>query len=105
MHKESKLLSLDQRRQIQLLSLMFTHRLDINVQRVNARNTRASQRYRFYKERYNSVKYKDNPYYKGAELWDHLLLDTINSVTLFEFKTCLKKTETNTYVANAGTLV
>ena len=33
--------------------------------------------YRFYIERYNMVKYKNNPYYIGAELWDDLLMSTI----------------------------
>ena len=54
LHTHAKLLSLDQHRQIQLLSLMFGHKCGTNV---NVRNTRAAARFQFYKERFNTVKY------------------------------------------------
>ena len=101
LHTRAKLLSLDQRRQIQLLSLMFGHKCGTNVRRVTVRNTRAAVRFQFYKDRYNTVKYKNSPYYKGAELWDHLSQETTESTSLFEFKNCLKKSEITVYVADA----
>ena len=69
---------------------MFGHKCGTNVGRVNVRNTRAAARFQFYKERYNTVKYKNSPHYKGAELWDHLLQETTESTSLFELKTVLK---------------
>ena len=91
MHHNSHLLSLDQRRKIQLLSLMFIHKKNHNVQRPVNRLTRGADRYKFYIERYNNVKYKNSPYYKGSELWDTLPLSTVQCDTLFEFKQHLKK--------------
>ena len=47
-------------------------------------------------ERYNTVKYRNSPYSKGAELWDMLQPETIDCDTLYMFKINLKK-EINTY--------
>ena len=66
LHAEAKLLSLDQRRKIQLLSLMYNHRKCQDVRRPAPRATRNAVRYSFYTERYNNVKYKNSPYYKGS---------------------------------------
>ena len=55
------------------------------------RATRAADRYKFRLERYNTVKYKNSPYYKGSELWDSLSMSTVNCDTPFEFKQCLRK--------------
>ena len=90
LHVKAKLLSLEQRRLVQLLSLMFNHKKSLNVRRVHARNTRNALRFTFYTERYHNVKYKNSPYYIGSELWNSLPLATINSDTIFEFKKCLK---------------
>ena len=90
MHAEAKLLSLEQRRKFQLLSLMFRHKNTLNVRRVGVRNTRAAARFKFNVERNNNVKYKNSPYYTGSELWDKLLLATISCESMFEFKKCLK---------------
>ena len=38
------------------------------------------------RERYNCLKYKNSPYYKGAILWDGLPNDAKNCQTLLEFK-------------------
>ena len=67
LHTEAKLLSLKQRRIIQLLSLMFIHKNHFGVERIANRNTRAADHYRFHIERYNVVKYRNSPYYKGSE--------------------------------------
>ena len=62
-----------------------------DVRRPVNRHTRGADRFKFKLERYNTVKYKNSPYYKGSELWDSLALATINCDNLFEFKQCLRK--------------
>ena len=79
LHNDAKLLSLDQRRKIQLLSLMYKHKTSHDVQQLFLRATRGAERYKFAVERYNVVKYKNSPYYKGSELWNALPQDTIDS--------------------------
>ena len=99
LHSQAKLLSLDQRRQIQLLTLMYIHKQNVNPFRVNARHTRGADRYRFHTERCNNSKYRNSPYYRRSNVWDLLLKSTIDSDTLFEFKMIVKKVEINTYVS------
>ena len=48
MHKQAKLLSLEQRRSLQLLHLMYLHKNNINNKRIL--NTRAARREHFYVE-------------------------------------------------------
>ena len=91
LHADAKLLSLEQRRLIQLLSLMYNHEKKLNVRRVPVRATRNAARFTFYTERYNNLKYKNSPHYIGAERWNALPLSTIDSETLFEFKKNLKQ--------------
>ena len=92
MHRDANFLSLDQRRKFQLLSLMFIHKKNHNVQHPINRATLGADRYKCYLARYNNVKYRNSPYYKGSDLWDTLPLTTINCDTLFELKkTQLKK--------------
>ena len=89
LHKDAKLLSLDQRRKIQLLSLMYKHKSNYNAQYIFPRATRGANRFKFDLERYKVVKYKNSPYYKGSELWDKLPLCGIESTCLAEFKKTL----------------
>ena len=86
LHTNAKLLSLDQRRKIQLISLMYKHKSNFDVQHVFPRETRGAERYKFEVERYNVVKYKNSSYYKGSELWDKLPRHTIDSACFSEFK-------------------
>ena len=86
MHNRAKLLSLEQRRQKQVLCLMFILKQRHDVARVYARGTRAANVYTFTRERYNCIKYKNSPYYKGALLWDSLPAVARNSGNLKEFK-------------------
>ena len=58
--------------------------------RILNRNTRAARREHFYVEGYNNIKYKNSPFYKGAELWDLLPLYITESETVFQFKQKLK---------------
>ena len=91
MHNNAKLLSLEQRRQIQLLCLMFIFKgRHENAQRIHNRRTRAANVYSFVRERYNCVKYRCSPYYKGSLLWDTLSPEMKRCTTLQEFKKGLK---------------
>ena len=90
MHKKSHLLSLEQRRTFQLLGLMFLHKSNPRNLRIPARQTRGATRDQFAVERYNNLKYKNSPYYKGSELWKQLPMDIATSDSVFQFKKCLK---------------
>ena len=92
MHARAGLLSLEQRRQKQLLSLMFIYKQRCDVARVHGRMTRAAQHFAFARERYQCIKYKNSPYYKGALLWDSLPIETRNSICLSDFKRLLNTT-------------
>ena len=91
MHGEAKLLSLSQRRKIQLLILMYKHKACHDVRRPVLRATRNAQRFNFFTERYHNLKYKNSPYYKGSELWKTLPLEVIDCDNIYEFKKCLNK--------------
>ena len=91
MHQSAKLLSLEQRRQKQLLCLMFIYKArHSNVRRTHNRNTRAANVFSFTRERYHNVKYRNSPFYKGALLWDTLPLHMKQCMSLLEFKKPLK---------------
>ena len=90
MHKKLNLLSLEQRRTFQLLGLMFLHKSNPRNLRIPARQTRGATRDQFAVERYNNLKYKNSPYYKGSELWKQLPMDIATSDSVFQFKKCLK---------------
>ena len=75
MHVRAKLLSLEQRQQIQIPTPMFIYKERHNdVRRIYNLPTRAAELYALVRERYNCVKYKNNPYYKRSLLWDTLPL-------------------------------
>ena len=78
-HTTARLLSLEQRSKKQLLCLMFIHKKRHDVAHVHRRRTRAAQNLSFVRERYNCLKYKNSPYYKGALLWDSLRILVRNS--------------------------
>ena len=86
MHKKANLLSLEQRRTFQLLSFMYIHKGYRMNLIVPPRNTRAAARDQIYVERYNNTKYKNNSFYKGAELWKLLPIEIASSDSLFQFK-------------------
>ena len=98
MHKTSNLLSLEQRRTFQLLGLMFCHKdSPLNLRRP-VRITRGAARDIFHVERFQNCKYKNSPFYKGANLWKRLPDGLANNCdTLFQFKQGLKK-KYRTYV-------
>ena len=78
MHKRANLLSLEQRRTLQLLHLMFIHKDNADNLRIPERNTRAAQRDQFYVERFSTIQFKNNPFYKGSELWKLPPIDIVS---------------------------
>ena len=84
-------MSLEQRRKIQTLSLMYIYKNFANVERIFVRNTHQGNRYNFRVENYQNSKYRNSPYFKGSNLWDNLPIDVINVPTLGEFKAKLKR--------------
>ena len=90
MHRDASLVSLEQRRKLQLLGLMYIYKNCRNVERIFPRNTRQGERYHFRTDNYQSGKYKSSPYFKGTLLWDSLAVDVITQPTLLEFKRTIK---------------
>ena len=78
---------------------MYLHKEDAqnSIVLVANRHTRAAARDQFHVERYNIIKYKNSPFYKGSELWKLLPVDIATSDSLFQFKQAFKK-RYNTYV-------
>ena len=70
MHREASLVSLEQRRIVQLLSLMYIYKGFANVEHIFVRNTRQGDRYNFHTETYQGSKYKNSPYFKGSTIFD-----------------------------------
>ena len=92
MHLQANIISLEQRRRKQLLNLMFIYKDRHNdVRRIHERNTRAANVYSFVRERYNNVKYKNSPYYKGSLIWDTLPNDVKRSSSIAEFRKALSR--------------
>ena len=90
-HLQANLLSLEQRRCIQLLSLLFMHgKSHENVFEIPARQTRAANIPKYKTEIYKNSKYKNSPYYKAAKLWDTLPRAIKDSDTIGELKHHLK---------------
>ena len=87
----SNLISLEQRRHIQLLSLLIIHGESLeNVFEISARNTRAAAICKYRTEIYKNIKYKNSPFNKASKLWDTLPRLIRDSATLSELKQHLK---------------
>ena len=90
-HKKANLISLEQRRCVQLLCLLYQHgELNVNVFVIPARNTRAVHVRKFKTEIYHNSKYKNSPYYKAAKFWDTLPRPSKDSQTIGELKRHLR---------------
>ena len=70
---------------------MYLHKNNVDNMRILNRNTRTARREHFHVERYNNNKYKNSPFYKGAELWDLLPSYITESESIFQFKQNLKR--------------
>ena len=92
MHTRANLRSLDQRRQKQVLFLLFIYKnRHVDAHRIYARNTRAADVYSSVRERYHNVKYKNSPYYKGSLSWETLPVVTRCCQNIIDYKNSLKR--------------
>ena len=91
LHKKSKLLALEQRREKQLLLLMYTYSKEDNVQAINERNTRSANEFIFRTESKIGTKYENSPFYVGTKLWNILSRDVQFADNKWIFKACISK--------------
>ena len=86
LHKKANLVSLEQRRCKQLLSIMYKLSKDpINIV-VPARNTRLHQKLNFRLDNKIGTKYANSPYYKGTKLWNTLSKEIQDSESIYLYK-------------------
>ena len=88
------LVSLEQRRRIQLLMLMYKRKTDITMHKVLVRDTRISRRTVFKTDSKEGTLYKRSPYFVGAKLWFLLPAGVIDLPDIFTFKTRLVRLNT-----------
>ena len=91
LHDPSKIISLEQRRRIQLLVLMYTKSKDVTMHKVFANDTRNSRRIVFKTDSKEGGLYKRSPYFIGTKLWNLLPNDVIDLPDIFTFETRLKR--------------
>ena len=90
MHAKAKLISLEQRRCIQLLSLMYKMSKNNENRKAGNRRTRQYDKYVFRTDSKIGTKYAMSPFYKGTKLWDQLSRDVQFSDTILTFKNNIK---------------
>ena len=102
LHKNSNLSSLEQRRCIQLLTLMYKMSKEESNRKVYIRNTREQDKFEFKQDTKIGTKYQYSPFYKGCNLWQKLTreIQFSESITLFKqhVKTMYNTFERNFYV-------
>ena len=90
LHDKCKIASLEQRRRVQLLLLMYKKSKDVFLHKVFPRNTRRSNRIVFKTDSYEGTLYKRSPYFVGTKLWNELKMETITLPDIYSFKTSIK---------------
>ena len=91
MHKKANLVSLEQRRCKQLLSIMYKMSRDpVNIV-VPSRNTRMHQKLVFRRDSKIGTKYVNSPFYKGTKLWNSLPKEIQDSDSIYLFKNEIRK--------------
>ena len=91
LHEKANLASLEQRRYIQLLTLMYKNSKKEGNRIIGARATRQQEKYVFRTDNKIGTKYSNSPYYKGSKLWNVLDKDVQFSDSIFLFKQHVKK--------------
>ena len=86
LHKEAKILSLCQRREKQLLTLMYKLSQKGILPKITDRATRQQEKYVFKTDSKIGKKYEKSPYYQGTVLWDKLPKETQFAENIFDFK-------------------
>ena len=91
LHREMRLVSLEQRRQVQCLSLMYRlSKKEVYVKRTNV-HTRGNVKIKFKLMSRCSGKYLSSPLYRGSQLWDKLDKTTQDLPNVKLFSTSLVK--------------
>ena len=86
LHKDANLLSLEQRREIQLYNLTYKLSKKGIARKVTNINTRNQQKYVFKTNVRIRKEYEKSPYFIGTQLWDKLPKETKFVNDIFEFK-------------------
>ena len=86
LHAKFKIISLEQRRRLQLLLLMYRKSKDVTMHKCFPRNTRGSRRIVFKTDSYEGSLYKHSPYFVGSKLWNALPQDIIELPDTYTFK-------------------
>ena len=68
LHARCKIVSLEQRRRVQLLLLMYKKSKNVFLRKVFPRNTRESNRIVFKTDSFEGTLYKRSPYFVGTKL-------------------------------------
>ena len=98
LHKKANLASLEQRRFVQLLSLMYKlSKKRVDNRAIGARRARQNEKYVFRYDNKFGTKYHKSSYYKGGKLWHLLEKDVQVSETMSVLKQHVKK-KYNTYI-------
>ena len=86
LHRQAKLLSLCQRREKQLLILMYKLSKKGILRKITNRATRQQEKYVFRTETKIGKKYEESPFYQGTKLWDKLTKETQFSENVHDLK-------------------
>ena len=86
LHREGRIQSLEQRRNMQLLKLIYHQSKNPSNIKAPTRPTRAGEKIVFNIPTRCTTKYLNSPYYLGTQIWDNLPVDTqrMNSIRRFE---------------------
>ena len=91
LHRISKVETLDRRRKLQLLAIMWKKAHGGQaIEQANIR-TRGDLKIRFAKRRAKQSFYQKSPYYRGVTLWDNLDKDVQKLPTKEKFKAAIRK--------------
>ena len=82
---------LSTRRDLQLLNVMFSFKLNNKYKKESARVTRSTERYEFKTEIVHKDINAKSPFYKGVCLWNNIPMDCQSHVNGISFKNNLKK--------------
>ena len=90
LHTEFRILSLEQRRHVQLIKLLFYRSKKRRYLKVPVRNTRGNTKVKFNVMSRTTTKYLNSPFVRGTSIWDKLPVDMQKCDTIGEFKKLLK---------------
>ena len=92
LHHEMGLISIEQRRNIQLLKLMFIRSKKLENVKIPVRLLRGNCKIKFRLMTKRTGKYLNSPLYRGSILWDQLDENIQKSCTILEFTKAICKT-------------